>query len=1183
MEPVSPPRAQRPSSYRYTWDENGKVAEVTRIRESRSFSAERLRLGHERRKSSGQWRFQNIAVANGSPPDLGELQQQPASPGSPAQQPGGGITRRSGSYRRYRPSWQPSLPKSQQYPDPYPDFDKRTGEPYTQSAGPGASEYPYSPDDVVPDYLRSFIRHGEGSGSGDDGQNNSNGNNHSNSSSRRDESPPYGEGDNDSPPYVESPPYSPGLPAVATAAIVVGGTAGQRRVSQGIAEQARSRSRSRGHSRIGSGSSMGSGRGNIKGSRSRTVSPPFEEVELNIPIPRKSSARQKLAKAGYGYAPVSEMGDDDEDEEGSRGSGERNAAHDVSPESGSNGDSTGDRGDSGDSSNSQVDPDLKRDSFERVSLDRAESHSSSSPSRSSSGGAEENHMFLPAGSRNNNNEMEDDGDSDDSDETDIDDDDDVGKEKGYKDTIHRNSSYGSYGSSRRSTSWQALRSGWRAGVALTVLATLAVLIAGFVCLMVAISGKPSSASVAAAVYVGACGTATAVNMGVHAAITVAAVVLLAGANYVFQVLSSPTRAEVDAAHRQERWVDIGVPSLRNLKWIGRGRAALAVLVVVMAVLTQVLYHAVVFVSQTAPSFKAAMVGEPFVRGAAFSGDFSADGSGFSRPDLLALQRRVVDGDLVRLSAPDCMDQFGGAFETAYSAVLLVSDTQTTSTGMSRVTRVARLSRSGTDPARDLAPALVDPSAMQVQYCLALPAPPPTCQVNLNASLLGIVALLNSIAVVATSAVLFRRRSAFRPLVTLGDAFSSFLQDPDPTTRGACLLTKSDVVRGRTWPRAEAKYWIPDSHYWARSVPFTGWLATFLLWALCAGLAAAALVYHLTADTTSSLSALGLADPHALIRFPFTSSSTTTPPPAAIAVLAAVPQLLLAALYLSVNSLLTTYYLSHESSLFAMGGHPVGPVGRPLRVSADPVGAQTTGIRLTLPHVVSCPLTVLFAGMSFLTGQSFFAVVVRAVPVSIPPTASPDAAGESPSLVALGTSGQALVALLIALGLLALAVITLGMRRAPSAITVKGEMVGNPMVMPGGSCSAVVSARCQPVGGRESLAPPVRGSMGKPGRKSESVVPVRVSTVRLSMAREMASEETTEGTGTRTEPGTGAETGTGGMEKRGMRMEIRETRETALWRRPVMWGVIREGNGYGVSHCGFTAGRAGTVGMGRSYA
>ncbi|KAK4141295.1 uncharacterized protein C8A04DRAFT_14224 [Dichotomopilus funicola] len=904
MEPVSPPRAQRPSSYRYTWDENGKVAEVTRIRESRSFSAERLRLDHERRKSSGQWRFQNIAVANNSPPDLGES-QQPAIPGSPAQQPGGGIKRRSGSYRRYRPSWQPSLPKSQQYPDPYPDFDKRTGEPYTQSAGPGASEYPYSPDDVVPDYLRSFIRHEDGSGSGDDGNNNSHSHSHGHGrgSGRRDESPPYGASDDDTPPYVESPPYR---------------------------------------------------------------------------------------------------------------------------------------------------------------------------------------------SRNNSSEMEDDGDSDDSDETDTDDDDDVSKEKGYKDTIHRNSSYGSYGSSRRSTSWQALRSGWRAGVALTVLATLAVLIAGFVCLMVAISGKPSSASVAAAVYVGACGTATAVNMGVHAAITVAAVVLLAGANYVFQVLTSPTRAEVDAAHRQERWVDIGVPSLRNLKWIGRGRAALAVLVVVMAVLTQILYHAVVFVSQTAPSFKAAMVSEPFVRGAAFSGDFAADGSGFSRPDLLALQRRVVDGDLVRLSAPDCMDQFGGAFETAYSAVLLVSDTQTTSTGMSRVTP----------------PALVDPSAMQVQYCLALPAPPPTCQVNLNASLLGIVALLNSIAVVATSAVLFRRRSAFRPLVTLGDAFASFLQDPDPTTRGACLLTKSDVVRGRTWPRAEAKYWIPDSHYWARSVPFTGWLSTFLLWALCAGLAAAALVYHLTADTTSSLSALGLADPHALIRFPFTPSSTTTLPPAAIAVLAAVPQLLFAVLYLSVNSLLTTYYLSHESSLFAMGGHPVGPVGRPLRVSADPVGAQTTGVRLTLPHVVSLPLAVLFAGMSFLTGQSFVAVVVRAVPVSVSPTASPDAAGESPSLVALGTSGQALVALLIALGLLAIAVVTLGMRRAPSAITVKGEMIGNPMVMPGGSCSAVVSARCQPVGGRE---------------------------------------------------------------------------ETALWRRPVMWGVTREGNGYGVSHCGFTAGRAGTVGMGRSYA
>ena len=59
-----------------------------------------------------------------------------------------------------------------------------------------------------------------------------------------------------------------------------------------------------------------------------------------------------------------------------------------------------------------------------------------------------------------------------------------------------------------------------------------------------------------------------------------AFVLIAGANYISQVLVSPMREEVDAAHQQQDWLDIGIPSMRNLLRIGKGRAALAVLMVI---------------------------------------------------------------------------------------------------------------------------------------------------------------------------------------------------------------------------------------------------------------------------------------------------------------------------------------------------------------------------------------------------------------------------------------------------------------------------------------------------------------------------------------------------------------------------------------------------------------------------
>jgi hypothetical protein len=77
-------------------------------------------------------------------------------------------------------------------------------------------------------------------------------------------------------------------------------------------------------------------------------------------------------------------------------------------------------------------------------------------------------------------------------------------------------------------------------------------------------------------------------MGLHAVISVFVVGLVAAANYAFQVLGSPTREEVDAAHARRDWVDVGVPSLRNLGRVRAGRGVLAVVVVSAAVLTQVL-------------------------------------------------------------------------------------------------------------------------------------------------------------------------------------------------------------------------------------------------------------------------------------------------------------------------------------------------------------------------------------------------------------------------------------------------------------------------------------------------------------------------------------------------------------------------------------------------------------------
>lgn len=51
----------------------------------------------------------------------------------------------------------------------------------------------------------------------------------------------------------------------------------------------------------------------------------------------------------------------------------------------------------------------------------------------------------------------------------------------------------------------------------------------------------------------------------HVAINVLSSLLLSASNYTMQALCSPTRTEVDRAHAKGDWVDIGIPSVRNIR------------------------------------------------------------------------------------------------------------------------------------------------------------------------------------------------------------------------------------------------------------------------------------------------------------------------------------------------------------------------------------------------------------------------------------------------------------------------------------------------------------------------------------------------------------------------------------------------------------------------------------------
>ena len=79
------------------------------------------------------------------------------------------------------------------------------------------------------------------------------------------------------------------------------------------------------------------------------------------------------------------------------------------------------------------------------------------------------------------------------------------------------------------------------------------------------------------IYRGDCSRSHRLNSNLHIIINVLSTTLLAASNLCMQLLAAPTRREIDKAHEHYVWLDIGVPSLRNLKHISKKRRVVILL------------------------------------------------------------------------------------------------------------------------------------------------------------------------------------------------------------------------------------------------------------------------------------------------------------------------------------------------------------------------------------------------------------------------------------------------------------------------------------------------------------------------------------------------------------------------------------------------------------------------------
>ena len=76
------------------------------------------------------------------------------------------------------------------------------------------------------------------------------------------------------------------------------------------------------------------------------------------------------------------------------------------------------------------------------------------------------------------------------------------------------------------------------------------------------------------VYEGSCTSIRRISTWCHLAINVFSTILLGASNNAMQCLVSPTRAEIDRAHSKGSWLDIGIPTTKNSKFLAQRRVVL---------------------------------------------------------------------------------------------------------------------------------------------------------------------------------------------------------------------------------------------------------------------------------------------------------------------------------------------------------------------------------------------------------------------------------------------------------------------------------------------------------------------------------------------------------------------------------------------------------------------------------
>lgn len=394
-------------------------------------------------------------------------------------------------------------------------------------------------------------------------------------------------------------------------------------------------------------------------------------------------------------------------------------------------------------------------------------------------------------------------------------------------------------------------------------------------------------------YKGDCGKVKTLNQWMHLLINLLSTGMLSASNYCMQLQVAPTRADVDRAHQarahevsrahqEGTWLDIGVPSLRNLRYISNWRRLAWFLLAFSSVPIHLIYNSAIFQALASNDYTIAVVKNSFVDGSPWNlataeanrrGDWGWDEDrvnprGRNYTEIIqSMQDSVLSDTWEELNVSACFALYNDYFTPQGNGVIFVSNDTADPEADSLLMYVSIVPRlddwaknmwalgNGSSnvfvaksPDLPVTTWFLGPRKYAVSHCRVQSPDTITndCRFEFSPYLMAAVCALNFFKASVMLCIWVTRRwqnpqrgdAEKEILCTLGDAIASFMRRPDATTADMGLSGKDDFVRRRPWSarlvklplvlNREPREWEGRQRTWFEAASIWRWVILLVL-------------------------------------------------------------------------------------------------------------------------------------------------------------------------------------------------------------------------------------------------------------------------------------------------------------------------------------------------------------------